>query len=294
MDHDEMSGVRWLITGADGQLGASLLAQPPPPETEWIGRARRDLDITDPDQIDAALDELCPAVVVNTAAHTRVDDCESDRERAWVVNAEAPATLAARCAGRALLVHLSTEYVFSGESSRPIPEDAPVLPQTVYGLSKEAGERGVRAAGGEHLIVRSQWLFGPGRNFVRTILEAGRRGEPLRVVEDQLGRPTETGALARGIVAAVESGLRDTLHIACEGIASWYDFARQILAEGARRGLTEAVPVEPVSSAGFPRPAPRPAYGVLGLERARAHGIRLPHWSEVLECYLDEEAKRHA
>jgi len=289
-----MNAARWLITGADGQLGASILSEAPPGGVEWVGRGRLELDITDARQVSTALDEIRPAVVVNTAAFTQVDACESERAKAWAVNVDGPAALAASCAGRALLVHVSTEYVFAGTAFTPIPEEAPIEPKSVYGESKAAGEEAVRRSQCDHLIVRTQWLFGPGRNFVRTILEAGRRGQALRVVEDQLGRPTSSIALARGIRAAVAAELRGTVHIACEGVASKYDFARQIISRGAYRGLTPIVAVEPVPTSAFPCPATRPAYGVLGLDRARSHGIHLPHWTEALEAYLDEEAKRHA
>ena len=289
-----MSRVRWLVTGAGGQLGRSLRATSPGGDIEWVCRSRRELDIADPAAVEQVLEEVRPEVVINAAAFTQVDLCEADRESAWRANARGPEVLAGLCAGRALLVHVSTEYVFSGEACRPIPEDAALEPRTVYGQSKAAGERAVADSGCDHLIVRTQWLFGPGRNFVQTMLAAGRGGQPLRVVEDQLGRPTSTAALAEGLVVAIGSGLRGTVHIACEGVATWYDFTRQIISGGVRRGLTKDVPIEPVDTAAFPRPAPRPAYGVLDLARARAHGVRLPHWTSALEAYLDEEARSHA
>jgi dTDP-4-dehydrorhamnose reductase len=189
---------------------------------------------------------------------------------------------------------VSTDYVFAGDAVRPIPEDAPIAPRTVYGETKAAGERAVRESGCDHLIVRPQWLYGDGRNFVRTILSAAAKGEPLRVVEDQLGRPTATTPLAAAILGAVSVGCRGTLHLACEGVTSWYDFARAIVLEGARRGLTKQVEVEPCSSAASSRPAPRPAYSVLALERARAEGLRMPHWTDALTVYLDEEVRRRA
>jgi dTDP-4-dehydrorhamnose reductase len=247
------------------------------------------LRIEDPLQVERELARVAPDVVLNCAAFTKVDLCETEVALAERTNAEAPALLARACRGRALLVHLSTEYVFSGEAWRPLPEDAPTDPLSVYGRTKLAGEEAVRSSGADHLVVRTQWLFGPGANFVRTILAAAAQGQPLRVVEDQLGRPTWSGALARAILGAVEAGARGTLHLACEGIASWCDFARAIVGEGARRGLSPAVPVQPIATGELARAAVRPAYGVLSLERARKLGVVLPHWQQALADYLDCE-----
>lgn len=283
-----MSGP-WLITGAGGQLGRSLLEVAPAQGVGAVGRVRAELDVADPSAIAEAFERVEPQVVVNAAAFTQVDRCEDEPDEALRANAVAPGLLAEACRGRALLVHVSSEYVFAGDACRPIPEDAEPRPLSVYGRTKLAGERAVRESGCEHLIVRTQWVFGPGANFVRTILKAAGAGQKLRVVEDQLGRPTWSRALAEGLVAAVRGDLRGTLHLACEGPCSWYDFAREIVAEGAARGLVAPVEVEPIASSEMPRPAPRPAYAVLALERARAAGIRMPHWRDALRGYLDAE-----
>jgi dTDP-4-dehydrorhamnose reductase len=280
---------RWLVTGANGLLGRSFAALATSERLEVVALPRAALDVADPGAVDRALAAHAPEVVLNCAAFTKVDLAESQPEEARRANAEAPALLARACKGRALLVHLSTEYVFRGDASRPIPEDAPTHPLSSYGQSKLAGERAVAASGCEHLIVRTQWLFGPGPNFVRTILAAAGRGAPLSVVEDQLGRPTWSGTLATAILAGVRSGARGTLHLACEGVASWFDFAREIVRRGARLGLAPQVEVRPISSAQYPRTAVRPAYAVLGLERARKLGLPLEHWSDALDRYLELE-----
>jgi dTDP-4-dehydrorhamnose reductase len=277
------------VTGAGGQLGRAALALAAAHGIHAIGVARADLDIADPEAVKAALEDAQPDVVLNCAAFTAVDRCESEPAAAERANARGPAVLAAACAGGPLLVHVSTDYVFDGRACTPIPEEAPTAPATAYGRSKLAGERAVAEAEGEHLIVRTQWVFGPGPNFVRTILRAAAQGGPLRVVEDQLGRPTWTTALARAIFRAVEIGARGPLHLTCEGMASWFDFARAIVDEGARRGLHPPVEVHAIPTREMPRPASRPAYGVLGLERARGLGLVLPHWREALEGYLDAE-----
>ena len=260
-----------------------------------VGRTRRELDIGDAHAMAGILDEVRPEVLVNCAAFTKVDLCETQPDDAQLGNARGPETLAQVCAGRARLVHLSTEYVFAGDGSTPIPEDADPDPRSEYGRSKLAGEVAVRKADPEALIVRTQWVFGPGPNFVRTILAAARDRGELRVVEDQVGRPTWTGALARAIVQAVELGARGTLHLASSGVASWYDFALAAVGEARLRGQIREVAVRPVTSAEFPRPAARPAFGVLGLDRARELGIELPHWRDSLGRYLDaEEEQRDA
>ncbi len=282
---------RWLVTGAGGQLGRSLLEIAAAQGIEAVGLTRAELDISDADAIRAAIDREQPDVVLNAAAFTKVDACEQERELALRVNGEAPGLLAHACRGRALLVHMSTEYVFSDGAGRPIPEDGETDPRSVYGRSKLAGETAVRESGCEHLIVRTQWVFGPGPNFVRTILRAAADGQKLRVVEDQVGRPTGSRALAEGLVAAVRGELRGTLHLACEGMCSWYDFAREIVREGAARGLARPVAVDPIATEEMPRPAPRPAYAVLALDRARAAGIRMPHWRDALVSYLDAESE---
>ena len=289
-----MIPARWLLTGAGGQLGTSLLERSLGPQRAWTPLSHGALDIASADAVARVLEEVRPEVVVNAAAFTHVDRCESEPEAARRANAEGPAALARACEGRALLVHVSTEYVFPGDACVPIPEDTPVAPRSVYGDTKAQGEAAIRGTRCDHLIVRTQWLFGRGRSFVGTMLELARQEPLLRVVEDQLGRPTSTDALAVGLIQAIDRGLRGTLHLACEGVASWYDLARQVVALGAGHGLTRAVPVEPVSTAAFPRPAARPAYGVLGLERARQAGIQLPHWIDALGAHLEREVARHA
>ena len=281
----------WLITGAGGQLGRSVLGVAPQLGVETVGRSHAQLDVLDVRAVDRALDEVAPDVVLNCAALTQVDECEERGAEAMRVNGEGPGVLARACAGRALLIHISTEYVFPGDTNEPLDEEAKPAPRSAYGRSKLAGEESVRDAGGEHLIARTQWMFGPGPNFVRTILVAAERRQALNVVEDQLGRPTWSDALARGLMEAAAAGARGTLHLACEGVASWYDLALAAVSEGAQRGLNPWVQVRPVATREVPRPATRPTYAVLGLRRARELGIGLVHWREALSAYLTAEAE---
>jgi len=284
-----MASLRWLVTGAGGQLGRAFLAQARASGTTAVGMSHAELDVADADAVKRALDRAQPDAVLNCAAFTAVDRCESERALAERANALAPGILAQLCRGGPLLVHVSTDYVFDGSASRPLAEGAPTRPLSVYGCTKLQGEEAIRAAGGDHLIARTQWLFGAGPNFVRTIVRAAGQGQPLRVVDDQIGRPTWTGSLAAAIAAAVAAGARGTLHLANEGVASFFDLACAAVELGARRGLCPPVAVQPIPSGEMPRPAARPAYAVLDLARARALGIRSPHWRDALASHFDSE-----
>lgn len=280
---------RWLVTGAAGQLGRSALERAASHGIQAHALARAELDVADADAVVRALEQVQPDVVLNCAAFTQVDRCEAEPDAAQRANALGPETLARACRGGPLLIHVSTDYVFDGRTTTPIPEDAPAAPLGVYGWSKLEGERAIRVSGAEHLIVRSQWLFGPGPNFVRTILAAARRDPELRVVADQVGRPTWTRVLADAIFSAVACGARGILHLACDGEASWYDLARETVAQGSARGLCPVVPVRSIRTSDMPRPAVRPAHAVLALDRARSLGIDLEHWRAALATYLERE-----
>ncbi len=285
-----MSG--WLLTGAGSQLGRSALEVAREIGVEMHAYTHTELDVTDAAALGAAIDAARPDVVLNCAAFTDVDLCEDQSQQAECLNELAPKLLADACIGGPLLVHLSTDYIFPGVSTAPLDEDACPAPLGVYGRTKLAGERAVRASGAEHLIVRSQWLFGPGPNFVCTILSKAAEGSELRVVNDQIGRPTWTYLLAKGIFQAVGRGARGDLHVACEGEASWYDLAREAVKEGVRQRLLESeVAVLPISTHEMPRRAARPAHAVLSLERARGLGVVLLHWREALGDYLSRKVK---
>ena len=284
------SGTCWLVTGASGQLGRSLCTVTRQEGIATVGVDLDELDVTDGGQVSEAVERFRPSVLVNCAAFTHVDRCEEEPATAQRTNGDAPGLLAeAASKTGCLLVHLSTDYVFSGATPRPIAEDAAADPRSTYGRTKWAGEEAVRRSDCEHLIVRSQWIFGPGINFVRAIYNAVLRGESLRVVEDQVGRPTWSRALARGILQAVRAGARGDLHLACEGVATWFDLAVATVEEAAHRRWIPPVPVEPVLTASVPRPATRPTYSVLELGRARGLGVRMPHWRTALSMYLDSE-----
>ena len=267
--------MRLLVTGAAGMLGRDVVAA-----TERRGHGvfafgRRMLNVVDHDAVLAAVAEVEPDAIVNCAAWTDVDGAEEHEPEATAVNGLGPAHLASTGVP---VVHVSTDYVFRGDASEPYAEDAPTDPLSAYGRSKLAGERHVLEAGGA--VVRTSWLFGlHGPNFVATMLRLGRERERLTVVDDQIGCPTYTGHLAPALVEVAERGLTGVLHVAGAGACSWYDLA---IATFEEAGIDVAV--ERGSTADLGRPAPRPAYSVLGVTRPETP--RLPAWRDGVREYL--------
>lgn len=285
--------MRWFVTGSRGQLGSALLEGfAGDPRHDAAGADLPELDASDSAAVERALDAQAGPVdvLVNAAAYTDVDGCESEGELAWRVNAEAPGALARLAGARGLrLVHVSTDYVFDGEARRPYPEDAPPRPLSAYGRSKLDGERAVQEALPEALVARTAWLFGRGRNFVAAVCRraaerAGQGGEAgLRVVEDQAGSPTYARDLAAALVALVESGATGLYHLANGGVATRWELARAALDHA---GYTET-PIAPIRTVDYPTPARRPHYTALDCSRAAAAGVTLRPWREALAAYLD-------
>lgn len=244
--------------------------------------ARADLDVTDEDTVRRLLAEQRPKAVVNCAAYTDVDGAESDRATALAVNGAGAGNVAAAAAEvGARIVHVSTDYVFDGAKREPWVESDPVGPLGAYGQTKLAGEREVAAANEQHAIVRTAWLFGAGgRNFVDTMLALGAERDEVSVVTDQVGCPTWTGHLAEALVDLAERpGENGIHHIAGAGSCSWNELALEVF---DRAGID--CRVLPTTSDAFPRPAPRPAYSVLGSERSDP--LTLPRWQEGVAAYL--------
>jgi dTDP-4-dehydrorhamnose reductase len=253
---------------------------------EASGPARAELDVTDPAALAAACRRLRPELVVNCAAFTRVDACETEREHAFAVNGRAVGAIAAAAAAAgARLVQVSTDYVFDGTARAPYREEDPTGPRSVYGASKLDGDRRALEHAGA-LVVRSSWIFGTGgANFVATIRRLLEGGEgPLRVVDDQVGGPTYAPFLARALLDLGESGAAGRVHYQNREPVSWFEFARAIARE-----LGSATEVVPVSTAEFPRPAPRPAWSVLAVERFEGlTGRPVERWGPGLAEYLRE------
>ena len=256
------------VTGAAGQLGRAL--RPLLPAATFIDVEQ--LDVTDGEAVRRALDGV--DLVVNCAALTDVDGCEREPERAMAVNARGAAHIAV--AGPRV-IQISTDYVFDGEADGEYAEDDEPNPRSVYGRSKLEGERAVLEAG-PNLVVRTSWLFGDGRNFVRSVVAADRAGRQLRVVADQRGRPTGAEALARAVAFLAGGEAAGILHVAGDGDpCTWAELAE----------LAVGHPVEHVTTEEWGAAAPRPRNSVLALDRARSLGVPLTDWRLSLRRYVE-------
>ena len=274
--------MRWLVTGAKGMLGTDAVALFRDQGHDVVPVDLGDLELTDADAVKAALADV--DVVLNCAAWTAVDDAETQEEAALLVNGTIPGVLAeAAAATGTRLVHISTDYVFSGDATSPYAEDAPTEPRSAYGRTKEAGERAVRSAlPDDHLIVRTAWLYGAhGACFPKTIARVAAERGSISVVDDQVGQPTWTRDVADLVLRLAEAGApAGTYHATSSGQTSWFGFAQRVVAAA---GLDPAI-VEPTDSQAFTRPAPRPAYSVLGHEALAPLGIAaIGDWQERWE-----------
>ena len=269
---------RAIVLGASGMVGRAWCGLLTAHAVPHRALSRPEIDLLDPGSLERVIHED-DQIVINAAAWTDVDGAESDEAAATVANAEAPGVLARRCAQvGATLIHYSTDYVFNGRADSPYPVDAPIDPVNAYGRSKAAGEAAVRAAGADHLIIRTSWVYAPwGKNFVRTIAGLAEQREMLKVVNDQRGRPTSAEGLAPTSLALCLAGASGTWHATDAGECTWFDFAGEIV---ARLGL--ACSVEPCTSDVFPRPAPRPAYSTLDLAASQDLVGPLPDWRVAL------------
>lgn len=285
---------RWLITGAAGMLGTDLSAELAAAGDPVIPLSREDLDIRDPSAVGAVVQAAKPDVIVNCAAWTAVDDAEEREEEALAVNGHAVANLAAASASAgAVLVQVSTDYVFDGLATVPYAEDAVPAPRTAYGRTKLAGERALLTAlPNAAYLVRTAWLYGAHRpNFVRTMIRLAAAGVSPAVVDDQIGQPTWSLDVARQIRALVaDGGPPGVYHATSSGEATWYDLAAEVfrLAAAERPGSgpdTDGESLAPTrtSSACYRRPALRPAYSVLGHAAWAAAGIPpIGDWRDAL------------
>ncbi len=290
------------ILGAGGQLGRCLVRQveAAPDLTLIFALTRKDLDLSQTESLSDAVAAMLempeaelPEVVINAAAYTKVDLCESEVQLAYQINALAPAEWSRQLVLRGIrFIHVSTDYVFAGDGVRPFREADPTDPRTVYGASKRAGEVAVLGSDPEALIVRTSWVFGPGRNFVVAILDqaitrrTGKVDGPLRVVDDQHGSPTSADDLAFALLAIARQERGDwgggLLHLRNGGETTWFGFAREILDQAG----FEEIAIDPVPSSTFETAAKRPAYSVLDCSWAEGKGIAMPPWRDALSRYL--------
>jgi dTDP-4-dehydrorhamnose reductase len=285
--------LRVLLFGPTGQLGSALLERVPE-GVDVTAISHEALDLAEPVAVQEAVRQVNPALVINAAAYTQVDRAETDRDAAFLINADAPRAMAEVVAGLgARLIHVSTDFVFDGE--RPVPWDVGAAPSplNVYGESKLAGEQVVlQILGPNATVVRTSWLYAAqGQNFVRTMLNLMRSRESLGVVSDQVGAPTWAASLARVVWdLAQRPEIAGIQHWSDEGVASWYDFAVAIQEEALARGLLKrAIPIRAIRTADYPTPARRPRYSVLDKQRTvAALGYAPPHWRASLRNMLDE------
>ncbi len=285
-----------LLTGRSGQVGWELQrALLPLGRVHAFGHA--ELDLADAAAVRRTLDEVRPDAIINAAAYTAVDKAESEPELASAINAAAPTLLAEEASRRgALLIHYSTDYVYDGAKAAPYVETDPTGPLGVYGRSKLAGEAGIRAAGADHLIFRTSWVYAArGANFLRTILRLAAEREELRVVSDQIGAPTWARLIAEATAHALRQAMQErsggtfesgVFHLTAAGETSWHGFAAAIV--GGRKGLRVKT-VTPITTAEYPLPAPRPANSRLDTGAFRARfGLVLPDWRDCLQLCLEE------
>jgi len=288
-----------LLTGASGQVGWEL-RRTLAPLGPIVAPGHVDLDLTDTAAIRAVIRSVAPTVIVNAAAYTAVDRAETERDRAYAINAVAPGVIAEEGARLgAAVIHYSTDYVFDGAKRTPYTEDDPVRPLGVYGASKAAGDAAIAASGAAHVILRTSWVYASrGHNFLLTILRLAHERSELRVVADQFGAPTPARLIAqvtahllarsssRGRIVLRES-IWGTYNVVTRGCASWYQFASTILAFDPERDAQTAPGVVPIPTEDFPTPARRPASSLLDPSKLeRTFGCRMPEWREQLALVM--------
>lgn len=274
-----------LIVGCHGMLGTELMAASAPIH-DVIGVDQQDMDITQLESCLARIGDFRPDAVINAAAFTRVDDCETHEKEAFLVNAYGVENLArAASSVGSLIVHYSTDYIFDGLKPEAYVEEDTPNPMNVYGKSKLLGETFVRRHCPDHLILRISWLFGPnGANFIRTIVDAAGKGSSLRVVSDQKGSPTYAKDVAAQTLKMIAAGCRSTYHVTNSGSCSWYELASKAVEWAGIKGIS----ITPVPGSEYPRPAPRPANSLLSNARMEQEGLpRMRPWQDAAREYVE-------
>ena len=286
--------MRLLITGANGQLGNSIRKLSEDFEDfDFIYTDQADLDITDKQAIIDLLKSEKIDGLINCAAYTAVDKAEEDEELAFLINETGPANLAAACdACKCYLIHISTDYVFSGQAFKPYQISDPIDPASVYGKSKAAGEAAIQSSNANAWIIRTSWLYSEfGNNFVKTMLSLGKSRPELKIVADQIGSPTYAVDLAYSILRLfekvhsghIESVGTKTYHYSNSGAASWFDFTKAIMEVS---GLNCSI--KPIPSEDYPLPAPRPYYSILNTSDIRRDlQLEIPYWRESLKYCIE-------
>lgn len=276
-----------LITGANGQLGRCLQDLSKTDicnDYQFHFTDVNELDICQKTDIEKYVSELGIDIIINAAAYTAVDKAEDDDEAAYLLNRDAVGNIAEVCACKGIyFVHISTDYVFSGEHCHPYLEEEPIEPKSIYGKSKAAGEEKIQKSGCNATIIRTSWLYSEyGNNFVKTMLRLGKERDKLSVVCDQIGGPTYAGDLAKAIFAAINKNMYregvQLYHFANEGSISWFDFTKAII-----RIAKLDCQVESIFTSEYPAKAPRPSYSVFNLRKIKRElGISIPYWEDSL------------
>ena len=277
-----------LITGANGMLGSDL--KEVLKSHELILTGSKDLDITDQNKVSQFISEKSPDIVINAAAYTAVDNCETHYNDAYAVNALGPKYLAIACKNNNIpLIHISTDYVFEGNKKTPLVEEDKIGPRTVYGKTKLEGEKFIQENCKKYFIIRTAWLFGiNGKNFVQTMLNLSKNQKEIRVVNDQIGSPTSSYDLDISIKELLNSDKYGIYHLTNKGECSWYEFAKKLFE------LSKIdVKVIPVTSEEYPRPAPRPHYSVLSNQKWINSGFTpMRNYEDALNEYLNLKVKK--
>jgi dTDP-4-dehydrorhamnose reductase len=280
-----------LILGHKGMLGSDLMLRMAAAH-EVTGKDLEDFDITLEEDCGRVIAECSPDVVINAAAYTNVDGCETDRDRCFSVNALGVKNIALASRGKGIrIIHFSTDYVFDGRKGTPYIEGDEAGPMNAYGASKLEGERFLQAFSDRWLLIRTAWLYGKnGKNFVKTILEKASAVKTLEVVDDQIGSPTYSWDLAGAVQLLVERGQEGVFHLTNRGRCSWYEFACKILQYSGKTDVT----VRPIPSSGLARPAVRPAWSVLSTRKfSETTGKTMRFWQIALQDYLERTGLCH-
>ena len=275
-----------LILGHKGMLGSDLLLRLFAFH-DVTGKDIEDLDIASQGVCEEVIAETEPDIIINAAAYTNVDGCESDSDACFSVNAEGVKNIALACRQKRIkIVHFSTDYVFDGTRKTPYQEDDKCTPLNVYGKSKLAGEQYLKQFSDNFLLIRSAWLYGKnGKNFVKTIIEKARTEKLLKIVDDQVGSPTFTWDLAAAVQLLIEGQHTGTFHITNRGNCSWYEFAAKILKSACIPDVT----VKPIKSDELERPARRPHYSVLTCRKfSETTGKVMRYWQVALDDYISK------
>lgn len=282
-----------LVTGCNGQLGRAVRAVYAGEDVEFINTdvaeadGIRALDITDVNAVCSLVEEAKPDVIINCAAHTNVDACETQWDAAYRINALGPRNLSIAAAKTgAKLIHVSTDYVFEGNGTKPYSEFDEIHPISAYGKTKAEGERFVRDFAGKYFIFRTAWLYGDGKNFVKTMLRLSESHDEVSVVEDQQGSPTSALELARAIHHFEPTENYGIFHATCEGATNWADFAEEIFARAGKKTKVRHVTSEEYARMN-PASAKRPAYSILENYMMKLTGdYRMADWRDALDEYM--------